>query len=338
MNIFITLDYEIFFGSRTGSVDRCLIKPTQALMEVSKKHNIQYTFFVDIGFIRRLKHFSSKHPVLKEDYKKIIQQLKELVNSGHDLQLHIHPHWEKSVYDGKGWVIDYSKYRLHQYSDESIVSIVTSYKHDLETISGKPVFAFRAGGWCIQPFSEIRLALKENKVWLDSTVFKGGFEHTPTHNFDFRKTPDKTMWKFSNDPLIPDDRGFFTEVPISSARVWPFFYWQLAFYKVVGKVFKSGSEKMSQYGDGVAISSSKVNLLKHLTLPSYCPISTDGYKVVLINRIIKQYRKKFGPKANYVIIGHPKALTPYSLDKLEDFISSYKAKDKFLTFNNKFYG
>ena len=33
MRIFITLDYELYFGDRTGSVEKCITGPTEMLTE-----------------------------------------------------------------------------------------------------------------------------------------------------------------------------------------------------------------------------------------------------------------------------------------------------------------
>ena len=48
MNIYITLDYELFLGPKTGSVDKCLIEPTYNLCKVVSKHGSKMVFFIDV--------------------------------------------------------------------------------------------------------------------------------------------------------------------------------------------------------------------------------------------------------------------------------------------------
>ena len=148
----LSLDYELFFGNNCGTVENCIINPTKQLLTILDKYDFKVSLFVDAGFLVRLKQQSQKFPELKKEYDSIKTQLKQLSSNGHDIQLHIHPHWEDSYFDGNGWVIDTKRYRLHDFSPEEIKSIVTNYKQELESCSEQDVFAFRAGGWCLQPF------------------------------------------------------------------------------------------------------------------------------------------------------------------------------------------
>src|SRR5690242_9361008 len=99
MNIFITLDYEIYFGSNLGTILKCIIEPTRMLMNIAQKHDVRFSFYVDCGFILKLNEFRKKYPVLEKDYVALTTQIRELSESGHDIQLHIHPHWEDSYYN-----------------------------------------------------------------------------------------------------------------------------------------------------------------------------------------------------------------------------------------------
>ena len=155
MNIFITLDYELFFGSYSGTQEKSIINPTNKLLEVLNKYDLKASFFVDSGYLIKLDEYRKKYTKLEHDYKIIVNQIIELSKNGHDIQLHIHPHWEDSYYDGSKWVLDNRRYRLHEFSDEDIDKIVYQYKKVLTDIVGKKVFTYRAGGWCIQPFEKL---------------------------------------------------------------------------------------------------------------------------------------------------------------------------------------
>jgi len=312
MNIYFTFDYELFFGSNSGSVENSIIKPTNRLIEIANKYGVAFTFFVDSGFLIKLDEYRKRFHILNEDYNKVVSQIKLLDNLGHSIQLHIHPHWEDSYFDGKKWIIDTKRYRLQQFNQEEIDNIVAKYKKVLTDIVGDKVFAYRAGGWCIQPFDKLAPAFKKHNIYLDSTVFLGGKNLSNTHYFDFRKAPKKDMWKFSKDPLIEDKNGYFSEIPISSKKLSPLFFWKFAFSK------KFATKKHKIYGDGKPVGASKKDIAKMLLIPSYSVVSCDGYKSTLLESIYKEYDKN-----NFVIIGHPKAQSEYSLEQIDKFISKY---------------
>src|SRR4051812_23057907 len=118
INIFITLDYELFFGSKPGSQENAIIYPTKQLLVILNKHKAKASFFVDSGYLLKLKEYKVKYPDLEKDYEEISDQIKSLSADGHDIQLHIHPHWEDSYYDGNKWIINTERYRLNSFSEE----------------------------------------------------------------------------------------------------------------------------------------------------------------------------------------------------------------------------
>lgn len=318
MNIFITLDYELFFGKNSGTQQKCMIEPTNQLLKILDPFNIKASFFIDSGYILKLNEYRQRYPILENDYQDITSQIKSLSKNGHDIQLHIHPHWEDSYFDGKQWIIDTTRYRLHDFNDNEIDSIVYKYKKVLTDLVGDKIFTFRAGGWCLQPFDRLKSSLKKYNIWLDSTVFENGNNKSPTHFFNFSNPPKRTLWKFNNNPLIEDKAGFFTEVPISSYSISPLFFWKLAYYK------KFSKPKYKAFGDGSAASSgSKLNKLKMLTQYTYGVVSIDGIRASYLNKAYYAFLKK-EEHQNFVIIGHPKAISEYSLEKLEELIIQHK--------------
>jgi hypothetical protein len=319
--IFITLDYELFFGNNAGTQYNSIIYPTERLLTILDKNKVKASFFVDSGYLLKLKEYKNEFPTLEADYEEISRQLRKLSIEGHDLQLHIHPHWEDSYYNGEKWIMDTSRYRLNSFSYEEINSIVYRYKEVLQEFTNNEIFTFRAGGWCIQPFKKIKDAFKANNIWLDSTVFKNGKNKSATHFFNFKAAPNKTLWKFEDDPLKENPKGFFTEIPITSLRVSPFFFWKLAYAK------KIGGDIHKSFGDGTAAGGSKLEKIRMLTQLSNTVVSIDSYKASLLRKAYTKFQKDQDNR-NFVIIGHPKALTEYSLIKLENFIDQ---KDIFFT-------
>jgi len=325
-NIFLTLDYELFFGSSSGTVDNCMLKPTNKLLEVLDRHNIKATFFVDSGYLLQAKAEQTKSLALLNEYENVVQQLKKLDAEGHSIQLHIHPHWEDSYHDGNQWIMDTRRYKLHDFTENEIEDIVSKYKKTLTDIVVNKVFAHRAGGWCIQPFSKLHKAFKKHDIWLDSTVFENGKNDSKTHFFNFKNSPTKTAWRFEYDPLIEEEEGFFRELPISTYRLSPWFFWRLIFFK------KFGSKEHHNFGDGNAAGGSTLDKLRMLTKPTNSVVSIDAYKSSFLEKAFKDFQKNEDNR-NFVIIGHPKSMSEYSLKKLEKFIINNN-RNSFKTIRN----
>lgn len=327
MNIFITLDYELFFGQKSGSVEKCIIEPTERLLQIVNSYGIKFTCFVDSGYLIALEKQMKEYPLLEQDYHKIVNQIKHLSNEGHGIELHIHPHWEDSYFDGNKWCFDTTRYRLHDFSKEEVLDIVTQNTEILTRISGKRPVAYRAGGWSAQPFEHIREALEQNGIYIDSTVFPGGFYESQNQRFDFLSVPQyKSSYRFFDDITVDEEGGKFTEIPISSCTVSPFFFWKF----VAVKLLKLNKHKA--LGDGKAIQMEKKNILKLLLNRSNSVVSIDGYKASLISSSFKKYRFNTEDQGNFVLIGHPKAFTPYSLQKVIKFVSETHQNNNYKTF------
>jgi len=155
MDIYLTLDYEIFFGPQHGTVENCIIKPTERILSICESHGVKINFFVDVGFLLAIKRYKKEFPELTSQYGLISKQLKNIAQKGHDLQLHIHPHWEDCIYNKNGWQMNVERYRLNDFSDEDIRRIITEYKTEIEGFASNEVNTYRGGGWCIQPFDRI---------------------------------------------------------------------------------------------------------------------------------------------------------------------------------------
>lgn len=326
MNIFLTLDYELFSGSNPGTVENTILLPTQKLLEVVSKHDARFVFFVDSGYLEKLKQYINKYPQAKKDYDAVVAQISELDRLGHDIQLHIHPHWEDCTYDENGWHMDTSRFRIHSFSEEEIEDIVARYKKVLTDIVGDKVFAYRAGGWCLQPFEKLEPALKKHDIWLDSTVYKEGYNSSATHFYDFRGMPDKTHYRFEKDPVTEEAEGYFLEVPISTFKVSPLFFWKFAYTK------KFGRNEHKVFADGIgAGGTSNASMLRMLTRPSNALASMDGLRASLLQKAFSANKKR-DREGNFVVIGHPKAVTPYALEKLDHFLLSLSQSDSVVTF------
>jgi len=321
MNIYLTFDYELYFGERTGTAKNCILNPTQLLKEVADKHGVKLVQFVDIGYIIKLEEYKIKYPELEEDYQLITDQIRQLHKEGHDIQLHIHPHWEDSYYQEGKWHIVAKRYKLSDFDHENIERIVSIYKQKLESLTEKETaFAFRAGGWCIQPFEKFRESFIKNKITIDSSVFKNGKYSSEHYSYDFLSAPDESSWTFNYDPC-KIETGPFTEIPIGSINNSPLFYWKLF---LLGRL---NPYMHKPFGDGVPITAPGQRK-KLLTQYTQNTVSIDGYNAALLDKALCEHQNK----KELVIIGHPKSLTRFGLNALDQFIAKNKSKHQFTTF------
>ncbi|MEM7277130.1 MAG: hypothetical protein AAF385_03305 [Pseudomonadota bacterium] len=320
------LDYELYFGPRTGSVEKCILEPTETAATLMEKHGFFLSLFVDAGYLVRCKALASFHPQLARDYDLVCRQLENMVARGHDVQLHVHPHWEDASYSEDAWHLPVHRYRLHDFSATETQTIVSGYKSQLSNIAGRDIFAYRAGGWCMQPFATIAPALASAGVWMDSTVYADGYSEDPHHGYDFRGAPTDDCYRFSNDPNVRDENGEFVEIPITPCTLGPDFFWRLAISRKLKLAQHQG------FGDGAPIPSSGGYYLRKLTRSSVSVASVDGLKSNWLARTLRNETQVAERSRFFNAMGHPKAMTPGSMVQLDKFLQQHSSELEPCTF------
>jgi hypothetical protein len=321
MKIAITWDYELFFGDQSGSVSKCMLEPTDRILSLATKYDIPFTFFPDVGCLMKFE----QQALFENELKKIKDQIIKWDAAGHETGLHIHPHWEKSVWNGLNWNHDLSYYKLADFSTQEAQYIVEKYATYLSSIVQKPIKSYRAGGWCVQPFEQIAPMMQKLGIEFDSSVFKGGKNTTAPYHYDFSNAPKSPFWKFSNDIMSPDPSGAFSEIPISSMVYSPLFFWKLF---ILGRLFPSLHKPIGN-GFPAKGGGSKKDLL---TKPHLLCVSADGYFSTKLNRALM--KSQHLDDSFLVIIGHPKALTEFGLKTLERFIAKHHQSHQFVNLSS----
>jgi hypothetical protein len=100
----------------------------------------------------------------------------------------------------------------------------------------------------------------------------------------------------------------------------PLFFWRFAIAK------KLGGAQHHSMGDGVARKLSRQDLIRKLTRRSHDVVSMDGFKASTLESAYRARRR--AGYSSFVIIGHPKAMTAYSLRRLEEFLD-LRHRDEF---------
>ncbi len=297
-----------------------MLEPTEQLMQLCEGKSVFMTFFVDVGYLLQ----AEKYPDLSDEVSQVKSQIKSMITKGHDVQLHIHPHWEKSTWKNGQWTFGTdSHYKLSNFSKEEAAEIIRQYKSYLETLIDRKVEVFRAGGWCIQPFDHLEDVFEKTGIRIDSTVIPGDFLETASYAVDFREAPMKPKYRFQSDVVKEDENGAFIEYPIGSMRYSPLFYWRLY---TLGRL---SPDKHKMVGDGQFLSQGGRKKRK-LTQFTMGHVSSDGYYASKLDAALNKYKNlNF---EDLVIIGHPKGNTVYSVKKLEQFIQKHHNNHKFISF------
>ena len=118
--IILSFDYELFFGSLSGTVLKTIIEPTYKLLDSMDKVKLKGNFFVDYLMIKRLKDCQDHY--CQKDLLYIEKQLCDIIRRGHRIELHLHTHWYDAIYLGNGlW--DFSNFSRYSISSFSIGEI-----------------------------------------------------------------------------------------------------------------------------------------------------------------------------------------------------------------------
>ena len=325
--ILFTFDYELFLGARSGTVANCMIKPTNNLIALFDNYKIRHAiFFVDTTYLLRLK--SENSLACKKDLEAIISQLQMLVNKGHYIFPHIHPHWSDAIYNKElnQWSLnDYSKYRFHFITESQREELFDSSIKLLSDIIAPcnleyDINGYRAGGWCIQPFRDFKSLFLKYGIKHEFSVIKGFKNISEAQYFDFSEAPTENVYPFEEEVCLKNEKGNFRQYTISTIPINTRTYW---LNKVWAKyLWKRGYRSIGD-GSGLVIKSNDVLKGKSDLFGSG---DREMVSVELLNSIKLWHYKGYLKQNDYMhFISHPKMLSQHNL----------KCFDKFLEFASK---
>ena len=344
-SILITFDYELYFGERSGTFEDCLERPTAAILDTLDDCGIKVTFFVDVLYYWRLVSLE-RH----EEAARLKARIQGLLEQGHDVQLHIHPHWvHTTVREDGGWHFPYESFRLHglpHSSDpdppiDTLEGCIIRTQSLLEAMCRevKPdhtVFAFRAGGWCLQPFADLRSAFLRAGVRVDSSVNPGGKIEDAVQGYDYSHAPRKGSWRFDTHELEADPNGPFLELPITT--VHPRNITALTFRALR----KLGRGNWRRFGQGTPMRSpeaqqaTRAKKLRILLLPfGHSTVKYMNFDTMTrreLNWVMRTYLKRTGGEGPIVSLSHPKAMSPSALREMAAFVREHRERSRFETF------
>lgn len=339
VNICFTFDYELFFGKNYGTPQEVLFEPTYRLVENLTELNVSATFFADVCSVLQAQKYN-----LTDYIQGFENQLLWMNNVGQDIQLHIHPHWLKSIYKEGEWIFDRNYYRIHSFGFErqkniSGYSIIKNGRKYLIDLLGKQdgsyeCIAYRAGGFCLQPSNELIKALYDIGIRIDSSIAPRLVSTSKTNFYNFKESICGSNWWIGYDTPWNIDacnsKKKIFEVPIGTHN-------KNIVYFALKRLFDRNSVKLPlKIMRGTYIDNSQKNKKGIISiwnyLRGYNAFSMDSYAADYLYRQIKQYYRKYkcGDKEIMedapviCLIGHPKLVTTEYISNLKNLINLIK--------------
>jgi hypothetical protein len=313
----------LFLGSKTGTVNECMVKPTYELAEILDINNSKMTVFWDILHYYRLTELENVYPNIKNDRELIDKQISFLILKGHDIQLHLHPHWIDAVYKDSEWKFKYDRFSLHSLSDENNperidtisgcirISKQLMEKEIMKYAPGYNVNIFRAGGYLIEPFAKLKNAFEHNNIYVDSSILPGMSNKNSVNGYNFRNYPVSNRYNFSNSPGEISENGKFTEIPVTTLKITVFN--NILFSLIRRLKYPDLESRRMGTGSGESFIGGNDSVIKKilaLTKPKQTAFTTDGNFAERFNYMCRKL------KNNSTMILHPKLLNRHILSVL----------------------
>jgi hypothetical protein len=311
--ILLTFDYELPLGGVLNNYEESLFLPSDQLMKTASKMDVPLVFFVDI-----LCYIQFKNNRLDPFCDRFKQQVQQMILDGHDVQLHLHPHWLKTDIKENQFVTD-APFSLSDYTDQEIRFFIQTGVETLN-LMGQEVqndyhcTAFRAGGYNFgNKQSLIVDLLYQYGIRYDASIAKGYYFKSDRSIVDYRVCPTQPHWFLQG---INQDHQIL-EIPIGSK---PKSWLEIpTFLKI--KWFKNRSVNRGKM----------IHTYTKFTLSekwnqffSSRMVTVDNYtfSFPFLKSMIHYHLKihKNEDKMAFCLIGHPKAMGDYSFFLLETLI------------------
>ena len=351
IHIIFTSDYEIH-GSGAGSPYKLMIEPTYRNLDLFDEYGAKLTIMAEIAEILRFREYFDVHTKDDYYYHDIIKQLKYAVINGHDVQLHIHPTYFKARLNNKGWEQNPTSYILSEETYDSLFEMIKQTKDFLtqtliDVKKDYNCIAFRAGGWQMQPTTNIVRALIDNGIKIDTSVFKNG-KRGGINSFDYSLALHSLFpWPVNENEICQmNQKSRLIEIPIYTEQKYITSFLSLnRMYRLAAQVISrlriknpmnvekenlNNSRKIQNNLKSSFLSSfkNKLNNASKISFNKY-PFKMDYNQCTgkqLINGLLNAEKKcsKTNVDIPFVIIGHSKTFTRYNELQLKSFLKFVK--------------
>jgi len=337
LKIFLTFDHELPLGGITTNYYEALFEPTHKLFKLADSLSVPITLFTDVLCGLKFKEWD-----YNGFYIPYIDQLKSAVRGGHDVQLHLHPHWFTSRFENNKFYPS-GDFSLSDFADgKQGLSIEDIVKTGIDFLNNHlkvefPEYkcvAFRAGGYNLGQGAitgKILNALANQGIKFDSSISKGYYFKSAISEVNFSKMPVEPNWFLDHEGYLNRiaDEGVF-EIPIASIPKSPFE--TPTMFKIKKYANRAPKNRGFQIHEGkpagYAHKFRQLFSSRMLGFDNYT-LSHD-YLMKILDYNIKKYKKY-----NEVLLsvsGHPKSMGPYSFEMMSVFVDRVRQKYPFAEF------
>ncbi len=221
----LTVDHEVF-GNGSGDVRKHMTGPAERMARICEKFGMPLTVFFEV---EEYLAFGRERETLivslgYDPAAELLAQAIDLIRRGHDFQLHLHPEWVGSRFEGGRWILRPDRPTVDSLfeTQEEVSTYIGERKAVIDGFyeaagSARRVRAYRCGAFCAQPGRKLLHALTDNGIVIDSSLVKGMVRKDEHVHLDFTKAPaDRRHWQVSGDVAVEDAEGPVIEIPIYS--------------------------------------------------------------------------------------------------------------------------
>jgi hypothetical protein len=223
LRIILTLGYEIHcIGERCPQV--LMVEPTYRLLSLCEENGAILSVIANVAEILKFKEDKDKYGHDKHCYDGIVDQLRYVIQRGHNIQLHIYSSYFNATHNNRCWSQDWSEYNLDDLPYERMDGMVRTCKEFLESLL-RPVapmyrcIAFRAANWADNLSSSVVRTLVNNGIKINTSVFRYGYRNC-IETFDYSMAHSQIVpWRAKEDDICSrDDTSKLWELPSYSEK------------------------------------------------------------------------------------------------------------------------
>jgi hypothetical protein len=328
LRIVLTFDHELPHGGLRSSYKDALFDPTNRLFKLAEKLEVPIVLFTDVLCGIRFEEWDKAL-----FYNPYVSQLQESIVLGHDVQLHLHPHWLTSSFRNDTFIPS-EDFKLADFKHNDIYPIDEIIKKGIKFLlqvckradSDYQCIAFRAGGYNLErETEEIFTSLYRNGIRFDSSISKGYYFRSSLSEINYMNMPAPPNWLIGLDgELRKQGKNGILEVPIASIPKTPFE--MPTRFKLKRLAHQGPPNHGFQIHEGKPPNlASKIKMMFSSRMLSF-----DNYTLspVYLMRILDYNVRKYQQNKDVIlsISGHPKSMGDYSFSLMDSFVKSVREK------------
>ncbi|TIH19846.1 hypothetical protein D0S45_00475 [Marinifilum sp. JC120] len=209
-------DFEIM-GNGTGHVAYHQHYPAKMLMNIARCRDIKLSFMVETAHRLVLERLKNTCRSINTQAHLWDDTVLEMLESGFDVQLHLHPQWLDAKYTngqfelGNIWNIGKFTHQDQQALISNSLKLLNGLAAEVD--NNHKIISFKAGSWGMQPSSSLLFILADNGIKIVMGVRQGMF--FPEAGIDYRKLEE------SCQPYHPDFANIERVGPKSDITIIP---------------------------------------------------------------------------------------------------------------------